>query len=225
MIFGIAAVRSLEHQTNALMKKSALTPDSLLKYAAGVSALVVVSESASAASNVVSFSANQQITTGPAVNFAPFTGGLGTGSPSISQLALQFCNTNLVFLANTGSGYLWLGSSAPYSFTAGASIFDAFLSLAPGSPFTNSLPGDGSAKYFGFKSASNNVGWASVANSSGSYYLTGFGMETGASNSIQAGEVAAIPEPAASVALLALGALGIAALRRRNQAKAAANAA
>jgi len=216
------------------MKKPALTPDSLLKYAAGVSALVVVSESASAAppvSNILSFSVNQQLTFNE--NFAPFTGALETGTrlPSISQLGLHFSGigSNMYLVANTGSGYRWIGSGTPSSFTQGADIAFSSSHLnygGYGGYYSTPLPGIGSTKYFGFKSISGNnyVGWASVANSSGSYFLTGFGMETGGATSIAAGATA-IPEPAESVALLALGALGVAALRRRNQAKATANAA
>lgn len=210
-------------------KRSGFAADSLLKYAVGVSAFVAVSGSARAASDILSFTANGQISTGPTTNFSPFTGDVQslTGNPSSTQLALNFSAANLVLLGHTGTGYRWLGAgmTQPYSFTAGGYIQGTHSSIS-GFTYTSTLPTSGSTMYFGFiNGANSNVGWASVTESSGSYFLTGFGMETGGAGYIQAGAVSAIPEPAASVALMALGALGIAALRRRNKAKAAANAA
>jgi len=211
------------------MKKPALTPDSLLKYAAGVSALVVVSDSARAVpavSNILSFSVNQQLFEYNLVNFAPLTGALGASNPTISQLGLLFYSGDIRLRDNTGTGYRWLGGCGPDTFDHGDDIFFNTSHAGASGEYGSGLPGIGSTKYFGFKSISGNnyVGWVSVTNSSYNYYLTGFGMETGGIDRIAAGATA-IPEPAASVALLALGALGVAALRRRNQAKATANAA
>jgi MYXO-CTERM domain-containing protein len=72
-------------------------------------------------------------------------------------------------------------------------------------------------KYLGFKTSTNNWGWANVSWDATAKALTFHSayVESVAGNTITVGDIGAIPEP--SRALLALAGLGAAALRRRRK--------
>jgi hypothetical protein len=106
-----------------------------------------------------------------------------------------------------------------YSLPAGTSI-------GPGSPFVG--PNGGSNGYFGFLSgpglagfkfvtaSSMHYGWVRLATSPTNFTVVDWAFESVPNAPILAGATAATPEPS-TMALLALGAAGVTALRRRKK--------
>ena len=98
--------------------------------------------------------------------------------------------------------------------------FGTFVNLG-GSVSGSSFPWDGKAGYLGFKFTSHSksyFGWAKMAFNVGgsSAKLTEYAYDTVPGQTIDAGQTSSVPEPG-TLSLLALGAVGLLALRKRRQ--------
>ena len=120
-----------------------------------------------------------------------------------------------------------LAPATPVNFTLNQSIsssanwegypYSLFMFLGTESPDF------GSGSYMGFKTAQGNFGWLEVtwARATDTFQIYSGAYESTAGVAIAAGATAAVPEPS-TIALLALGAAGVAIQRRRAKKKQAA---
>jgi hypothetical protein len=173
------------------------------------------------------------VTTGQSGNFQPLTGAYGTGALSVSPtITLQFAGPNYIYSVNSYLAANGSSSGSPTSRLASNATIGAGLSWVgnysymdmPGwgssgtSPWNTGL--DGTSGFIGFRfenAGTYNYGWVAVTYNDVSQTLVlGDFAYQNSGGSILAGATGAAPVPeASSLALLALGATGVIARRRR----------
>jgi PEP-CTERM motif len=170
------------------------------------------------------------VTTGQSGNFQPMTGAYGTGALSVSPtITLQFSGPNYIYSVNS---FLAIGADPATSRLASNATIGAGLTWKGNYSYMD-MPGwgssgtgpwntglDGTSGFVGFRfenAGTFNYGWVAVTynDASQTLVLGDFAYEN-SGGSILAGATGAAPVPeASSLALLALGATGVIARRRR----------
>jgi len=206
-------------------RPASLQPLPLAVYLTGAvgGTFLVSAPQAEAAVTSVTFGFGSVLSDGVGFNISPTTPNLGN---------LFVFNANGAVgvgfqLAQYGSGYHQAQNSSDFgsaTFFASGTVIGNGLNGALGIGYFNSLndpsrsiPTDQLNKNIGFRTSTNNFGWANVSWDATAKALTFHSayVESVAGNTITVGDIGAVPEP--SRALLALAGLGAAALRRRRK--------
>jgi hypothetical protein len=204
----------------------------LAKYALAGSAILGVPMAANAGAIQYSGLLNQPITDGNTFTvFLPIGGSsasftiAASSSPGVQSITVTGTNTNFVDDASNNPLALNFGDLITTANATGPG--GTLASVDPAQPFktyTGNWPFGGAPAYLGLDFTSSGdvyTGWAQISASSGggstleSATLVDYAYQTTPDVSIPAG--AGAPEPS-SIALFALGAAGIAVLRRRRKA-------
>jgi len=157
--------------------------------------------------------------------FSGFSAVMGAAHNTDNTVVSAAIGTYRVTWAGVaGSPQATLSSFSPWASISGAATFFRYgLFCYASYNGSNVAPGwDNSTAYAGFRDVlgdGTHYGWAKITTSDHGAVVTldAIGFNNVPGEAIAAGQTVAVPEPAASAALLALGAAGLAAYRQRKK--------